>query len=394
MCATVRGIGERRCWSPDAPRPVADPLERLRSGVRRGRAPSGVVATLDAADPPQLPAPDAEPATRLVQLAAVVAYHNRRYHGFDDPAISDGDFDVGARSCANSPPPIPRSSSTIRSSALSAARRSTVQLGRARRTDEQPRQRMAGSTARCLGQAHERGLDGTAASFVCELKIDGLAMSIRYEHGHYVQAATRGDGRVGEDVTANVATIAAVPQQLTIPPGARPPAVLEVRGEVYMPVASFERLNEQAVAAGARLFVNPRNAAAGSLRQKNPEVTAARALSFWAYQLGVVEGGPELPTHIAALEYLARLGLPVNPETRRFESMDAVSVLAPSVRTPARLAYEIDGVVGRHGRSAVVSPPQSAAWRSPRSPTGVRHHAAAHIQVSIGRTGRTRRSPS
>ena len=140
---------------------------------------------------------------------------------------------------------------------------------------------------------------GRGVRYVCELKIDGLAMSIRYQNGRFVQAATRGDGRTGEDVTANVATISAIPKQLT---GAVP-EVLEVRGEVYLPIDAFHRLqartieeNEAAEAAGRKgrpVPVNPRNAGAGSLRQKNPEVTAARGLSFWCYQLGEVVGAAE-----------------------------------------------------------------------------------------------------
>src|SRR4029450_11153656 len=118
-------------------------------------------------------------------------------------------------------------------------------------------------------------------AFVCELKIDGLAISIRYEDGRYVQAATRGDGRTGEDVTANVATISQIPQRL--PKGA--PRILEVRGEIYMALSAFQRRNGGQVEKGERLFVNPRNAAAGALRQKDAAVTAHRELALWSYQL-------------------------------------------------------------------------------------------------------------
>ena len=152
------------------------------------------------------------------------------------------------------------------------------------------------------GQRVARGLPGETVRFVCELKIDGVAMSVRYEGGRYVQAATRGDGRVGEDVTANVATIAAVPAGCARGRAPRCPTCIEVRGEVYLPVASFERMNEAAEAAGGRLFVNPRNAAAGSLRQKDPSITAQRDLSFWVYQLGEVVGGPALGRHTDSLE--------------------------------------------------------------------------------------------
>ena len=122
---------------------------------------------------------------------------------------------------------------------------------------------------------------------MCELKIDGLAMSLVYEDGRLVQAATRGDGRTGDDVTANVATIAAVPDRITWPKKRGPrPSVFEVRGEVYMPVSSFEQLNQRQLDAGLKTFANPRNSAAGSLRQKDSKITASRELSFWAYQLG------------------------------------------------------------------------------------------------------------
>ena len=155
--------------------------------------------------------------------------------------------------------------------------------------------------------------DAAAARFACELKIDGLAMSLRYERGRYVQAATRGDGRVGEDVTANVATIGVVPKQLKSRSGQAVPEVVEVRGEIYMTIAGFERLNAAADAVGGRRFVNPRNSAAGSLRQKDPQVTAKRELAFWGYQLGEVIGGPAFTTHHETLRVPRRPGIPGQP---------------------------------------------------------------------------------
>ena len=136
--------------------------------------------------------------------------------------------------------------------------------------------------------------DGRAPTFVCELKIDGLAMSLAYEDGRFVQAATRGDGVTGEDVTPNVATIARRSRRSSRgrKGGVRCPSVIEVRGEVYMPVSSFEELNRRQLEAGLKTFANPRNSAAGSLRQKDSKITASRELSFWAYQLGAMEGGP------------------------------------------------------------------------------------------------------
>ena len=226
---------------------------------------------------------------------------------------------------------------------------------------------------------------------MCELKIDGLAMSIRYEDGRYRQAATRGDGRVGEDVTANVRTIQAVPGQLA---GPDVPAVLEVRGEVYLPVASFERMNAQQEAAGGRLFVNPRNAAAGSLRQKDAAITASRDLSFWAYQLGEVEGGPALASHTESLAYLGRLGFPINPEVAVFDSMDEVAAHCRHWEAHRHdLGYEIDGVVVKvddveqRQRLGVTS--RAPRWAiAYKFPPEERTTVLRDIQISVGRTGR------
>src|SRR3546814_9232775 len=156
--------------------------------------------------------------------------------------------------------------------------------------------------------------------YVCEPKIDGLAISIRYEGGRFVQAATRGDGRVGEDVTANIATLREVTDRL--PKGA--PQVLEVRGEVYMSFTAFEALNAGKLERGQRPFVNPRHAAAGSLRQKDASVTAGRDLSLWCYPLGAIEGGPAFTTHSQTYEHLAELGFPVNPEVRTVDRQGVV----------------------------------------------------------------------
>ena len=134
-------------------------------------------------------------------------------------------------------------------------------------------------------------IDLEALAFSCEPKVDGVAMSLTYERGRFVQAATRGDGVAGEDVTANIATVADVPKELA-KAGGPYPAVLEVRGEIYMPVKEFEAMNKRQAELGERLFVNPRNSAAGALRQKDPAVTAQRPLHFWAYALGVVDGTP------------------------------------------------------------------------------------------------------
>ncbi|MBK5268440.1 MAG: NAD-dependent DNA ligase LigA, partial [Acidimicrobiia bacterium] len=150
----------------------------------------------------------------------------------------------------------------------------------------------------------ERVLGGPPQGYACELKIDGLAVSLVYEQGVFVRGATRGDGTTGEDITANLRTIEAVPLRLF----GDAPDLLEVRGEVYMPAAAFNELNERQAATDDRLFTNPRNAAAGSVRQKDPAMTAARKLSIWVYQIGVIRRGPDLQTHTESMDYLGRLG--------------------------------------------------------------------------------------
>ena len=193
---------------------------------------------------------------------------------------------------------------------------------------------------RAWGERVQISLEGQQVKFVCELKIDGLAMSIRYVDGEMVIAATRGDGR-GEDVTANVRTISVIPQRLV-----NAPSIFEVRGEVYMPRAVFETLNDEAAKAGERELVNPRNAAAGSLRQKDSSVTARRRLSFWAYQIGDRKGGPEHSTHDEALAYISELGFPVNPEVTLCSSFDDVVEFCESaVARRHDLDYDVDGVV-------------------------------------------------
>jgi DNA ligase (NAD+) len=225
---------------------------------------------------------------------------------------------------------------------------------------------------------------------VCELKIDGLAMSLRYEGGRLTQAATRGDGRVGEDVTANVRTIDALPARL----GKGAPDVLEVRGEVFMPIAAFEELNRRQEEAGLKRFANPRNSAAGSLRQKDPRVTASRELSMWCYQLGEVVGGPPYSTHHDTLAFLSDLGFPVNPEIRTVEGLDAVHGYCTSWQAHRHgLGYEIDGVVVKVDellqRERLGSTAKAPRWAiAYKFPPEERTTLLEGINVSIGRTGR------
>ncbi len=331
-------------------------------------------------------------AERMAALSALVAYHNQRYHQQDDPEISDADFDLLARELrqleAQHPELVgPLAAGDQVGAAPSALFAPVVHSVPMMSLDNA----MTADELRAWGARVTKGLPDEPVRFVCELKIDGVAMSIRYERGRYVQAATRGDGRVGEDVTANVATIGAVPERLR---GKEVPAVLEVRGEVYLPVTSFERMNEEAEAAGGRLFVNPRNAAAGSLRQKDPAVTAKRDLSFWVYQLGEVRGGPELEGHREALDLLDRLGLPVNPETVVADDLEAVVELCRDREAHRHdLGYEIDGVVVKvddvDQRERLGSTSRAPRWAiAYKFPPEERTTELRDIQVSIGRTGR------
>jgi DNA ligase (NAD+) len=334
-------------------------------------------------------------AARMASLSELVAYHNRRYHELDDPEISDGDFDLLVRELRQLEAVHPDlvvdgTASQAVGGAPSALFAPVVHAVPMMSLDNA----MTADELTAWGQRVARGLSDEAITYVCELKIDGLAMSIRYEGGRYVQAATRGDGRVGEDVTANVATIGVVPKGLRPAKGAPVPDVLEVRGEVYLPVASFERMNEQAEAAGERLFVNPRNAAAGSLRQKDASITAKRDLSFWVYQLGEVVGGPPLDTHTASLDFLRALGFPVNPATKVFHSLDDVAAhCAHWEHHRHDLGYEIDGVVVKVDvvaqRERLGSTSRAPRWAiAYKFPPEERTTVLRDIQVSIGRTGR------
>ena len=329
---------------------------------------------------------------RAAELRTLIAHHNERYYADDAPEIADADYDAlvrELRAIEETHPELVTVDSPTQVVGAAALSASFAPVAHAvPMTSLDNAMDLAELTA--WGDRVRRGLGGVDAEFVCELKIDGLAMSLRYEHGRFVQAATRGDGRVGEDVTANVATIAAVPKRLV---GA--PEVLEVRGEVYMPIASFEALNERQEAAGQPRFANPRNAGAGSLRQKNPAITASRELSFWSYQLGEVVGGPELTTHHETLDFIAALGFPVNPEIRTVADLDAVYAFAIHWQEHRHdLAYEIDGAVAKVDslahRELLGFTSRAPRWAiAYKFPPEERTTVLRDIAVSVGRTGRT-----
>ncbi len=346
-----------------------------------------------------------DPAGRIAELRRQIAYHSARYHQDDAPEIADSEYDALVRELARL---------EAAHLELASATSPTATVGAPPSPAFAPVQHAVRMLSldnvfsveelTAWGARLERLLaaDREAASkvaFVCEPKIDGLAMSLRYEHGVLVRAATRGDGATGEDVTANVRTIGVIPRQLTLDVDELP-EVFEVRGEVYLPLAAFEELNRRQLEAGLRPFANPRNSAAGSLRQKDPGVTASRPLAFFAYQVGEVRGGPltdpdgPLARQSGALEELARAGFPVNPKIRREEDLDGVArYCAEALAHRHDLDYEIDGVVVKLDDVALQrrlgatshAPRWAVAYKFPPEE---RTTLLNQILVSIGRTGR------
>ena len=230
-------------------------------------------------------------------------------------------------------------------------------------------------------------LPNATFSYVCELKIDGLSLALTYEQGQLVIGATRGDGMVGEDWTPNVRTIRTIPQRLR---GDKIPAKVEIRGEIYMPIKSFEDLNAQIT--DAHLFANPRNAAAGSLRQKDPRITATRNLSFFGYQIGYVEG-LNISTQWEALQLIREWGFPVNPNISQAHSLEEVTEYCNKWEQERfDLPYEIDGVVikindrdQQEELGTVARDPRWAiAFKYPPTQVATK---LLDIRVNIGRTG-------
>ena len=233
----------------------------------------------------------------------------------------------------------------------------------------------------------------TDLAFVCEPKIDGLAIALVYRDGQFVQGATRGDGRRGENITTNLETIRTLLKQAKAPKGKPLPAAFEARGEVYLSKAEFARLNEQRAEAGEQLYMNPRNTAAGSLRQLDRSITASRRLDLFVYQLGWVDGARPATAHSAAIAWLKRLGFPTNPLAQRFTTIEDVATFCEGwAEKRSALDYEIDGVVVKVDDFAVQrslgvvgrEPRWAVAWKFPAEQAVTR---LREIQVSVGRTG-------
>ena len=236
----------------------------------------------------------------------------------------------------------------------------------------------------------DRLKDTSTLTFCCEPKLDGLAVSILYENGVLVRAATRGDGQTGENITENVKTIRNVPLKLR---GKTVPARLEVRGEVFMDSAGFNKMNDDALKNDSKVFANPRNAAAGSLRQLDSKVTAKRPLMFYAYGMGVIEGGAVPDDHYAQLQALGDWGLPMSPETKLVTGVDEALAYYQDIMTRrSALKYEIDGVVIKVNEKALQQTLGFVA-RAPRWAIAFKFPAQEEItqlldvEFQVGRTG-------
>ncbi|MER6556897.1 NAD-dependent DNA ligase LigA [Streptomyces sp. NPDC001027] len=326
------------------------------------------------------------------QLAEQIEEHRFRYYVKDAPVVSDAEFDRLLR-------------------ALEALEEEHPEL----RTPDSPTQKVAGAYATeftavqhrermlSLDNAFDdlelaawaervhRDVGASAYHFLCELKVDGLAVNLTYENGRLTRAATRGDGRTGEDITPNVRTIAEIPERLT---GDGVPSLVEIRGEVFFPMEKFEELNARLVEAGDKPFANPRNAAAGSLRQKDPRVTASRPLHMVVHGIGALEGYEGLTRLSEAYDLLKTWGLPTSPHNRVVGDLDAVrAFIAYYGENRHSVAHEIDGVVvkldeirlqGRLGSTAR-APRWAIAYKYAPEEVNTR---LVNIRVGVGRTGR------
>jgi DNA ligase (NAD+) len=340
----------------------------------------------------------AAPAERAEELRRELAEHNHRYYVLDDPVIGDDAYDALLDELraieAEHPELLTPDSPTQRVggavvgggvvSKLEKVEHLQRMLSLANARSEEE---LRAWVARMRAHLAREGIEDPEFAYVAEPKIDGLAMSLLYRDGVLERGATRGDGEIGEDVTHNLRTIATIPQRIE-----DAPPLLEVRGEVYMSVSDFAALNERRAGQGLSTFMNPRNSAAGTIRQLDPALTAERPLSFWAYQVGVTEG-LSFDSHWHALEWLRERGFPVNGDVRRLESDDEVveQCLAWQDRRGA-LDFEIDGVVVKvdstemQRRLGVVGrdPRWAIAWKFPPTTAVTQLH---EIRWNVGKFG-------
>ena len=331
------------------------------------------------------------PAARIADLRRQLEDANHRYHVLDEPSIPDAEYDRLLRELdeleAAHPGLVTPDSPTQRvgsapSSKFAEVRHAIPMLSLGNAFSE--------AEVRDFARRIEERLERPTLVFSAEPKLDGLAISLRYEHGKFVQGATRGDGASGEDVTANLRTVKAIPLHLR---GNGWPDVLEVRGEVYMPRAEFEKYNEKARLHGGKVLANPRNGAAGSLRQLDPRLTAQRPLAFFAYGIGLVEGGALPETHSATLRQLREWGFPVSAESRVVEDADGLLDYYERIGSKRdALPFDIDGVVyklddnaGQREMGFVSRAPRWAIAH--KFPAQEQSTTVEAIEIQIGRTG-------
>lgn len=329
---------------------------------------------------------------RAKVLRALLNGHNHRYYVLDEPTVSDAEYDMLFRELQALETSHP---------ALLAADSPTQRVGGAAlKVFAEVRHRMAMQSLNNafsedelvdfdrrvragLGVAHE-------VDYVAEPKLDGLAVSLVYEHGVFVQGATRGDGATGEDITENLRTIRRIPLRLS---GGPHPAVLEVRGEVFFPLAAFKKLNAEMEAKGSKLFVNPRNAAAGALRQLDPKITASRPLAFYAYAVGVSEGLGVFKTHAALLQQLRDWALPVSDLIEIVAGAEGCRQYYLGMQAKrAGLPFDIDGVVYKlndlAGREELGSVSRAPRWAvAHKFPAEEAETVLLDVEFQIGRTG-------
>lgn len=337
---------------------------------------------------------EADAANDLMRLAKAIAYHNKRYHAEDAPEISDAEYDALVRrnnELEAAFPHLVRADSPNRVVGAAVDGSGLKKVTHAKRMMSLDNAFDAEDVADFVARVRRfLNLPGDAAvALTAEDKIDGLSLSLRYEHGALKQAATRGDGTVGEDVTANVAHIADIPQQLV----GDAPAIFEIRGEVYMSKADFAALNQEQASKGGKIFANPRNAAAGSLRQKDANVTASRPLRFLAHGWGEVSALPA-GTQSGVMAHIAGWGVPVSPLLVSLDGAEAALGHYDAIqRQRADLPYDIDGVVYKVDRLdwqerlgfVAKAPRWAIAHKFPAERAETTLEA---IDIQVGRTGK------
>ncbi|WP_349409306.1 NAD-dependent DNA ligase LigA [Pseudalkalibacillus sp. SCS-8] len=324
--------------------------------------------------------------TKIEELSTVLNQYNYEYHVLDKPSVPDAEYDQKLHELMKLEQEYPHL-----------------------RTEDSPTQRVGGepidafqkvehrtpmlSLGNAFNEQDLRDFDrrvregvGGEVRYVCELKIDGLAVSLLYEEGRFVRGATRGDGTIGEDITNNLKTIRSIPLCL------KENATLEVRGEAFMPKASFTKLNEAREEEGVEQFANPRNAAAGSLRQLDPKIAASRNLDIFVYGAGQYDG-VNIDSHSESLDYLSKLGFKTNPEWKRCETIeDVIEYVNGWVEKRPDLNYEIDGIVIKVDSldqqdelgTTVKSPRWAVAYKFPAEEVVTRLN---DIELTVGRTG-------